>query len=88
MVHALEWLVSLPHPLRLRLPRPPHPLTYPDNDESATHITTAACSSAILRRPAGSIISTDLSYLPSGQMAQIDYGNGVRTTYAYDSACA
>jgi len=33
--------------------------------------------------PSGHILS-GLAYLPSGQQQEINYGNGVRTTYAYD----
>src|SRR5207249_505729 len=33
--------------------------------------------------PSGSIIS-NIVYRPSDQLGQIDYGNGVRTTYDYD----
>ena len=58
-------------------------MRYPDNDE----VTYAYNSRNLLQRigggPSGNIIS-GITYLPSGQQQQIDYGNDVRTTYSYD----
>ena len=65
-------------------------LTYPDadqlryeyNDRNLLQRIPGGFTSG--QAQPGNILS-NLLYLPSGQMAQIDYGNGVRTTYAYDS---
>jgi RHS repeat-associated protein len=58
-------------------------MRYPDNDE----VTYAYNDRSLLHRisggPTGNIISS-IRYRPSGQQEQIDYGNGVRTTHAYD----
>ncbi|MGA1237313.1 MAG: toxin TcdB middle/N-terminal domain-containing protein, partial [Limisphaerales bacterium] len=59
-------------------------LTYPDSDQLRYEYNDRNLVRRIPGGPSGSIIS-DILYPPSGQMAQIDYGNGVRTTYAYDS---
>ena len=45
---------------------------------------TAGCWRRIPGGPSGSILS-NLVYAPSAQQQQIDYGNGVRTTYSYDN---
>ena len=65
-------------------------LTYPDADKLRYEYNDR---NLLQRIPGGFTggqaqpgnILANLLYLPSGQMAQIDYGNGVRTTYAYDS---
>ncbi len=65
-------------------------LTYPDADQLRYEYNDRK----LLQRIPGGFtggeaqlgnIIANLLYLPSGQMAQIDYGNGVRTSYAYDS---
>jgi RHS repeat-associated protein len=65
-------------------------LTYPDADQLRYEYNDRG---ALKRIPGGfaagqtqpgNIIS-NLFYHPSGQIAQIDYGNGVRTAYKYDS---
>lgn len=58
-------------------------LTYPDNDAVAYRYHDRNLLSGILGGPSGSIIS-NVVYLPSEQMAEIGYGNGVRTRYGYD----
>ena len=65
-------------------------LTYPDADQIRYEYNDRNLLQSIPggftggQAQPGNILS-NLRYLPSGQMAQIDYGNGVRTTYAYDS---
>ena len=59
-------------------------LTYPDLDEITYQYNARNLLQRIPGGPSGSIISNIL-YQPSGQNKQIEYGNGVRTTYAYDS---
>ncbi|MEI7935495.1 MAG: toxin TcdB middle/N-terminal domain-containing protein [Verrucomicrobiota bacterium] len=59
-------------------------LTYPDNDQISYEYNERSLLRRIPGGPSGSIIS-NLVYQPSAQNGQIDYGNGVRTTYAYDS---
>ena len=58
-------------------------LTYPDNDQVDHQYNPRNLLSRITGGPSGNIISNIL-YQPSAQLAQIDYGNAVRTTYAYD----
>ena len=59
-------------------------LTYPDNDEVTYQYNERTLLKCIPGGPNGNILS-NLVYRPSGQQAQIDYGNGVRTTYDYDN---
>lgn len=59
-------------------------LLYPDNDAIGYHYDDRSLLTRISGGPTGSIVSS-LAYLPSGQQAEILYGNGVRTNYAYDS---
>ncbi|HWQ90992.1 MAG TPA: toxin TcdB middle/N-terminal domain-containing protein [Clostridia bacterium] len=64
-------------------------LTYPDNDEvgylyNARNLLRAITGGVNGLTESGLVISNIL-YEPSQQLAQIDYGNGVRTTYGYDS---
>ena len=65
-------------------------LTYPDADQLRYEYNDRNLLQRIPGGPlggqplAGSIIA-GIAYQPSAQMGQIDYGNGVRTTYAYDS---
>ena len=63
---------------RLRL------LTYPDADQAPYEYNERTLLRRIPGGPNGSILS-NLVYQASAQNAQIDYGNGVRTTYDYDS---
>ncbi|MCL4180537.1 MAG: VCBS repeat-containing protein [Verrucomicrobia bacterium] len=58
-------------------------LTYPDNDQVSQTYNARNLLRQITGGPSGNIISNIL-YRPSGQLQQIDYGNAVRTTYAYD----
>jgi RHS repeat-associated protein len=58
-------------------------MTYPDNDEIRYQYNARGLLQSIPGGPTGNIL-TDLKYLPSAQQEQINYGNGVRTTYAYD----
>ena len=59
-------------------------LTYPDNDQ-VTYLYNAAQSAHTASPAARRAISSATSFTaPSAQLASIDYGNGVRTTYDYD----
>ena len=58
-------------------------LVYPDNDQVEYRYNDRNQVGSILGGPSGNIIS-NLTYWPSDQHQQIDYGNGVRTTYDYD----
>ena len=58
-------------------------LTYPDNDQVDYQYNGRNLLQRIIGGPSGNIIS-NITYQPSAQLAQIDYGNAVRTTYAYD----
>ena len=58
-------------------------LTYPDNDQVGYSYSPRNLLQNIIGGPSGYIIPSIL-YRPSDQLAQIDYGNGVRTTYDYD----
>jgi len=59
-------------------------LVYPDNDEVAFQFNDRSLLQQIVGGPNTKVIS-GISYLPSGQPRQIDYGNGVRTLHDYDS---
>lgn len=59
-------------------------LTYPDADQLRHEYNDRNLLQRIPGGPSGSVIG-GIAYQPSSQIAQIDYGNGVRTTYAYDS---
>ncbi|MGO8678836.1 MAG: toxin TcdB middle/N-terminal domain-containing protein [Limisphaerales bacterium] len=58
-------------------------LVYPDNDQVSYQYNERGLLGSIAGGPSGGILS-GLVYAPSAQQAQIDYGNGVQTTYAYD----
>ena len=58
-------------------------LTYPDNDFVDYVYNFRNLLNQIDGGPSGLIISNIL-YQPSAQLSEIDYGNGVRTTYGYD----
>jgi hypothetical protein len=59
-------------------------MIYPDNDQVSYQYNDRGLLARIPGGPSGSILS-NLVYAPSAQQQQIDYGNGVRTTYAYDN---
>ncbi|MCC7373247.1 MAG: RHS repeat protein [Verrucomicrobiales bacterium] len=64
-------------------------LTYPDNDHIRYQYNNRNLLERVAGRPAGGQsaggnIITGIAYQASGQMSSIDYGNGVRTSYAYD----
>ncbi len=59
-------------------------MVYPDNDQVSYEYNDRGLLARIPGGPSGSIIS-NLVYAPSAQQQQIDYGNGVRTTYAFDN---
>jgi len=59
-------------------------MIYPDNDEVRYEYNDRNLLSRIVGGPSGSIL-TNFVYAPSGQQQQMDYGNGVRTTYAHDN---
>jgi YD repeat-containing protein len=59
-------------------------MVYPDNDQVSYQYNDRGLMGRIIGGPSGSILS-NLVYAPSAQQQQIDYGNGVRTTYAYDN---
>ena len=58
-------------------------LTYPDKDYVEYSYNSRSLVRAISGGPSGYVIS-NITYQPSAQLARIDYGNGVRTTYNYD----
>lgn len=58
-------------------------LTYPDSDAVGYEYNARNLLARVTGGPSGSIISA-IAYRASDQLAQIDYGNNVRTTYAYD----
>ena len=58
-------------------------LTYPDNDQVDYQYNPRNLLQRIVGGPSGYIIS-NIVYQPSAQLSQIDYGNAVRTIYAYD----
>jgi YD repeat-containing protein len=59
-------------------------LIYPDNDEVTYAYNARGLLDSISGGPSGFILA-GVGYLPSAQEERIDYGNGVRTTYEYDS---
>lgn len=59
-------------------------MIYPDNDEVRYQYNARSLLKGIIGGPSGHLLS-GLSYLPSAQQQQIEYGNGVRTTYDYDA---
>ncbi len=59
-------------------------MVYPDNDAVSYRYNARSLLEGIEGRP-GAEILTRVDYLPSAQQAGVDFGNGVRTTYAYDS---
>ena len=59
-------------------------LTYPDGDEIHHSYNSRSLLDRIYGAALGDVIGS-LAYRPSGQMASIGYGNGVATSYAYDS---
>ncbi|MBL9167631.1 MAG: VCBS repeat-containing protein [Verrucomicrobiales bacterium] len=59
-------------------------VVYPDNDEVTYEYNERSLLQRIPGGPNGTIIS-NLSYFPSGQHAQVDYGNGIRTSYQHDT---
>jgi len=58
-------------------------MRYPDNDQVTYTYNSRSLLERIVGGPSGNIVS-GITYLPSGQQQQIDYGNDVRTTYGYD----
>ncbi|HWQ90638.1 MAG TPA: hypothetical protein VN673_03120, partial [Clostridia bacterium] len=58
-------------------------LVYPDSDEVHYQYNERTLLSRIVGGPSGSILS-NLVYWPSDQQREMTYGNGVRTTHAYD----
>jgi YD repeat-containing protein len=59
-------------------------LVYPDNDEVSYSYNARGLVENISGGPSGYILA-DVGYLPTAQEERLDYGNGVRTTYEYDS---
>lgn len=59
-------------------------MVYPDNDEVSYKYNARGLLEGVVGGPTGHIIPT-ISYLPSSQQNQFEFGNGVRTTYAYDA---
>ena len=58
-------------------------LTYPDDDQVRYAYNSRSLLRQIIGGPNGTVISNIL-YRPSAQLQQINYGNAVQTTYAYD----
>lgn len=59
-------------------------LIYPDKDSVGYQYNARTLLAQIVGGPSGSIIS-NLVYFPSGQQGNILYGNGIQTSYGYDS---
>jgi YD repeat-containing protein len=59
-------------------------MIYPDHDEVGYRYNARGLLEAIVGGPTGDLLP-HLAYLPSAQQQRIDYGNGVRTTYRYDT---
>jgi hypothetical protein len=59
-------------------------MIYPDNDEVSYRYNARGRTERIMGGPSGHILN-GITYLPSAQQERVDYGNGVRTTYAYDA---
>src|SRR5262249_32797013 len=59
-------------------------MIYPDNDQVGYEYDARGLLQRITGGPSGSIVPS-IGYTPGGQQEQIDCGNGVRTSYAYDS---
>ncbi|HXI53935.1 MAG TPA: toxin TcdB middle/N-terminal domain-containing protein, partial [Candidatus Saccharimonadales bacterium] len=59
-------------------------LIYPDNDEITFQYNSRQLLQSISGGLSGSIV-TRQDYLPSGQLGQAEFGNGVQTRYAYDA---
>jgi len=59
-------------------------LSYPDNDEVRYEYNERGLMRRIIGGPNGNILS-NFVYAPSGQQQQLDFGNGVRTRYDYDT---
>jgi YD repeat-containing protein len=59
-------------------------MVYPDNDEVAYLYNARGLLQRITGGPTGSIVS-GIAYLPSAQQDRVHFGNGVQTTYQYDS---
>jgi hypothetical protein len=59
-------------------------LVYPDNDAVAYRYNARGLLEEIVGGPTGSILPA-ITYLPSAQQEQVDFGNGVRTSYRYDN---
>lgn len=59
-------------------------ITYPDGDQLAYEYNARGTVQSVSGGPSGRILGA-IQYLPSGQQSQVDYGNGVRSTSAYDS---
>ncbi len=63
-------------------------LTYPDNDQIGYGYNPRnllrQITGGVNGLTQGGLVISNIVYQPSDQLARIDYGNGVRTTYAYD----
>ncbi|HAB15662.1 MAG TPA: hypothetical protein DCE44_04345, partial [Verrucomicrobiales bacterium] len=63
-------------------------LTYPDNDQIGYAYNARNLLQKIIGGvnglTRGGLVISNILYQPSDQLAWIDYGNGVRTTYGYD----
>ncbi len=62
----------------------PTRLIYPDNDEVSYAYNARGLLDSINGGPSGHILA-GIGYLPSAQQERVEFGNGVRTTYEYDS---
>ncbi len=64
-------------------------VVYPDNDEMAYRYNARSLVHQIVGGANGltrdGLVIRDIRYHPSDQQVEINYGNGVRTTYHYDS---
>ena len=59
-------------------------LTYPDNDFVSYEYNERMLPRKVRGGPNGYIVS-DRTYTPSGEVESTDFGNGIRTRYAYDA---
>ncbi len=60
-------------------------ITYPDNDAVTYEFDDRTLPNRIIGSGSGTLIVSNISYWPSDQQAEINFGNGIRTTYAHDN---
>lgn len=60
-------------------------LIYPDNDRVLYHYNDASLTERIDGGPGGKVLLSNVDYEPTGQQRLVDFGNGVVSTYGFDS---